>query len=93
MNSKTFEYENNVYQFSIDFDRVKGWHNFTVINITSGKKRSVKILNNDNFVVKINKNSISAAGGVRGLFSFLNDALTNNFMNSWCNVIVKHFPA
>ena len=37
----------------------------------------------DAYRVKINKKSLSAAGGARGLFCFISDCIKNDFMLSW----------
>lgn len=41
--------------------------------------------------VKINKKSCSAAGGARGLFSFVGNCIDSNFMMDWVYKIIFNF--
>ena len=95
MVSKTYVNPNDgkLYHFSIDYDSVKGWHNFAIVNDSDNTKRVVRVVPCDEFVIKINKKTVAASGGVRGLFCFLSDCIKNDYMTAWCNVIIKAFPA
>ena len=81
----------NRYVFEIEKRENNTMPYINIINIDTGSTRNVRVINSNEFVVKINKKSISAISGAAGLFVFLNDAINACFCAAWANVIVKTF--
>lgn len=59
--------------------------------VETGKYRSVKVIANDNFVFKVNKKSISAAGGAAGLYESFKRWIDNNICTSYLTRIIEMF--
>lgn len=71
-----------------------GFKNYiTMVITTDTSERVINIPVNeiDGYTVKINKKSVSAAGGARGLFCFIGDCIKNDFMLAWVAKIIRNF--
>ena len=62
-------------------------------NTATGKKSIIPVKAADGYTIKINKRSISASNGARGLFSFFGDAIKNDFMTAWIDKTIDCFNA
>lgn len=70
------------YSFDVDGSALK---------ITAGGRSWAVPVRESDFVIKINKRSIGAAGGAAGLYGFIERAIRENFMTAWVNIIIKSF--
>lgn len=52
---------------------------------------NIPVKDSNSYRVKINKKSISAANGARGLFCFIRDCIRNDFMTAYVNQIINVF--
>lgn len=78
-----------LYSFYID-PAGKGWKEY--IRIVSGTRVVyVPVKECSDFRVKINKKSISAAGGSAALFSFISNCIREDFMTVYIDKIIKTF--
>lgn len=56
-------------------------------------RRVVRVRDSSEFTIKINKTCISAIGGARGLFCFLNDNIEiTDLFSCWKDVVIREFP-
>ena len=85
MVSKCFEYNGLMYYFSIDFNKLELVQNLT------GKRSTIKTRNASGYAIKINKSGVSADGGAAGVFRFLSDCISNDFMMCYVYKIVDMF--
>lgn len=60
-------------------------------NLSSNITNAVKVIKNDNFVIKENKNAISGNGGAAGVFEFFKNAINENFMTVYINKTIKKY--
>ena len=85
MVSKCFEYNGLMYYFSIDFNKLELVQNLT------GKRSTIKTRNASGYAIKINKSGVSADGGAAGVFRFLSDCISNDFMMCYVYNVVDMF--
>lgn len=53
----------------------------------------VKVIPSSEYVIKVNKKSVSAIDGEHGLFHFLDRCITDNFATCYVDKIIEmHFP-
>ena len=55
------------------------------------EQKIIKVYNSNEFTWKLNKNSITAINGAKGLFCFFGDAIKNNFMTSYIGATIDYF--
>lgn len=79
----------NGAQYAIEYDA----QHIIFTNCDSGKKTAVKVLDSADFTWKLNKKSIAAAGGARGLFCFFDDAIKADFMTAYINRTIAFYGA
>lgn len=91
MVSKYFIYNGLMYYFSIDFNPGRGWYNLELVQNLTGKRTAIKTRNANGYAIKINKSGVSADGGARGVFCFLNDCIKNDFMMCYVYKIIDLF--
>lgn len=60
-------------------------------DIETGAFTMVRVTANDNFVFKVNKRSISAAGGAAGLYDSFKHWIDNNICTSYLTRIIEIF--
>lgn len=81
-------HNNNMYTFYLDNINSSF---IRVVNNDTGKTTFIRVFPSDEYTIKGNKKSISAAGGARGLFSFLADCVKADFMTAYVNRIIQDY--
>lgn len=93
-----FRKNNCLYSFYIwDRENGHGFKEFITIVKTPDDPNEAEIIKNvpvnerAGYAIKINKKSISAGNGARGVFSFIADCIKNDFMMTYVYKIIKAF--
>lgn len=89
MITKVFKDPNNgkYYQFELENGV------FTIINVTDDRRRVLRVIPSEKYVVKANKNSVSAIGGARGLFDFFNKNIEiSDLFSCYKFALIRNFP-
>lgn len=76
---KNFTHNGTTYTMTYE----NGDNYITFENCNTGNSYKIIVKENNDFVWKLNKKSISAIDGARGLFSFFCYSLKNEFMESY----------
>lgn len=58
-------------------------------NLIIVNHKALKVIPNEAYTYKINKNSISAKGGIDGLKELIIETIKENFGTAWVNIICK----
>lgn len=81
--------------YSFILEDVRGAYAPYIIMVatTSDSEKVVKVPVKDlpGYSIKINKKSMSAAGGARGAFAFIADCIHSDFMMDWVYKIIAAF--
>ena len=90
--------ESALYSFYLwDNETATGYKNYITIVRTPDDATQPETIRNipvnecDGYRIKINKKSITAADGARGLFSFIRDCIRNDFMLAYVDRICRQF--
>lgn len=89
MITKVFKNPNNGknYQFELENNA------FTIINVTDDRRRVLRVIPSEKYVVKANKTSVSAIGGARGLFDFFNKNIEiSDLFSCYKFALIREFP-
>lgn len=89
MITKVFKNPNNGKNYQFELENGV----FTIINVTDDLRRVVRVIPSEKYVVKANKNSVSAVGGARGLFDFFNKNIEiSDLFSCYKFALIREFP-
>lgn len=89
MITKVFKNPNNGKYYRFELENGV----FTIINVTDDRRRVLRVIPSEKYVVKANKNSVSAIGGARGLFDFLNANVDiSDLFACYKFALIREFP-
>lgn len=77
----------NDTQYEITFDQ----RNIYFLNCNTGRKTSIKVIDSAEYAWKLNKKTISARNGARGLFAFFGNIINSNFMTGYLNKTITYY--
>ena len=83
----SFFYNNNQYAMLFNI----GDNYITFKNYDTGKTYKLIVIENKDFTWKLNKKTVSAINGARGLFCFFSDTVKNDFMTSYLYKTLQYF--
>lgn len=86
MRTKKYNHNGNCYRFEYQPG------NDYIAVVSDGRRVNVRC--NDaarDIRFKVNSKSITAAGGARGAFEFLNGVINADFMTAWANIVIDRF--